>query len=127
MRQTPPSLPLYRSRNGWLLGVCQGFADWRNLPVFWIRLAVAIIAILSGFWLGIALYVIVGLLMKPAPVMQPSNEEEQEFYSTISNSRQQALRRLKRTFDELDRRTRRLEHAVTSSEFDWERRLNSGK
>lgn len=127
MRQSPPSLPLYRSRHGWLLGVCQGLADWRNMPVIWVRLAVAIAIALTGFWLGIAVYVIVGLIMKPAPIAPIQSEEELEFYSTVSSSRQQALRRLQRTFEELDRRTRRLEHSVTSSEFEWEQRLNSGK
>ncbi|GHB96319.1 envelope stress response membrane protein PspC [Cerasicoccus arenae] len=123
----PPSLPLYRSRNGWLLGVCQGMADWRQVPVLWVRLAVFITIMLTGFWLGLAIYVIVGLLLKPAPVLPTSNDEEQEFYASISTSRRQALGRLQRTFEQLDRRTRRLEHAVTSSEYDWQRRLNSGK
>ncbi|WP_269540665.1 envelope stress response membrane protein PspC [Cerasicoccus fimbriatus] len=127
MRQSPPSLPLYRSRHGWLLGVCQGLADWRNMPVTWVRLAMIIAIALTGFWLGIAVYVILGLIMKPAPMAPIESDEELEFYSTISSSRQQALRRLQRTFEELDRRTRRLEHSVTSSEFEWEQRLNSGK
>lgn len=124
---TPPPLPLYRSRNGWFLGVCRGLADWRNVPVIWIRLAVAIGVVLTGFWLGLAIYVVVGLLMRPAPVIPVKCDEELEFYTSISASRKNALRRLQRTFEELDRRTRRLEDAVTSSEYDWQRRLDTGK
>lgn len=117
----------YRSRHGCLLGVCQGIADWRNMPVIWVRLATVVITLITGFWLGLAVYIIVGLLMKPAPVVPTKTDEEEEFYSTVSSSRQHALRRLHRTFEELDRRTRRLEDAVTSTEYDWQNRLNSGK
>lgn len=35
-----------------------------------------------------------------------------------------ALNRLKRSFDNLDRRIRRMEHIVTTREYDWERKLN---
>jgi phage shock protein C len=34
------------------------------------------------------------------------------------------LHRLKRTYDNLDRRIQRMEHIVTSREYDWDRRLN---
>ncbi|MEO0794418.1 MAG: PspC domain-containing protein [Verrucomicrobiota bacterium] len=126
---TPPPLrkPLYRSRNGCFLGVCKGLAEWRDISVFWIRLAVFIAIWLSGLWLGLAVYVIAGLIMKPEPVIEPSNDVEQEFYDDIASSRKRALKQLKRSFDQLDRRTRRLEHAVTSNEYDWERRLHSGR
>jgi phage shock protein C len=35
-----------------------------------------------------------------------------------------ALHRLKRTYDNLDRRIQRMESIVTSREYDWDRRLN---
>lgn len=127
MTKTTARNGFYRSRRGWLLGVCQGIADWRDMPVLWVRLATFVLVLLSGFWLGMAIYIVVGLLMKPAPVIPTTTDEEQEFYSSVSVSRQHALRRLQRTFDELDRRTRRLEDAVTSTEFSWHDRLNSGK
>jgi len=34
-----------------------------------------------------------------------------------------ALHRLKRTFDNLDRRIQRIESIVTARDYDWERRL----
>lgn len=128
----PPHLPaphgrLYRSRRGWFLGVCQGLAEWRQVSVGWIRLAVFIGIWLTGLWPGLAAYVIAGLLMKPAPMVPPANEDEQEFYDAIARSRSQALRRLKRTFDELDRRTQRIEDAVTRVDYDWQRRLDTGR
>ncbi len=127
MKEPLTNKPLYRSRHGCFLGVCRGLADWCGVPVSWIRLAVVIAIFLTGFWLGLAVYVIVGFLMKPEPMVPIRNDEEQEFYASISTSRKTALRRLQRTYEELDRRTRRLEDAVTSTEFDWQNRLNSGR
>jgi len=128
-QQTPPPInrPLYRSRQGWFLGVCRGLAEWRGVSVGWVRLAVFIGIWLSGLWPGLAIYVIVGLILKPAPVVPPANPEENAFYEDVASSRKRALRQLKRSFDELDRRAARLEAAVTSSEYDWERRLRSGR
>lgn len=114
---------LYRSRNGLLLGVCRGIAEWRDIPVIWVRLAVLILVVLSGFWLGLAAYVVAGLLIKPEPVLTPDSDDEFEFYDAVARSRRQALQRLQRTFDRLDRRTQRLEHAVTSTDYRWSRRL----
>jgi len=118
---------LYRANDGVVLGVCQGIANWRNIDVFWVRLAAIIVIFLSSIWLGVLAYIVVGLIMPKAPAMEISNDEEEEFYSSVAASRKHALRRLQRTFDELDRRTRRLEDSVTSTEFDWQKRLNSGK
>jgi len=41
-------------------------------------------------------------------------------------SRGTALRRLKKTFDDLQRRIQRIETIVTSREYDWEQRLRNG-
>jgi phage shock protein C len=62
--------------------------------------------------------------MKPEPVLPLETEAEQEFYNSYATSRSMALHRLRRTFDQLDRRIRRIESIVTSREYDWERRLN---
>jgi phage shock protein C len=35
-----------------------------------------------------------------------------------------ATQRLKRMFDNLDRRIRRMEDTVTARDYDWDRRLN---
>lgn len=125
MNPTPPPLSpgLYRSRSGWFLGVCQGIADWRDIGVGWIRLALIVIFVLTGFWPTLIGYVIIAFILKAEPVLPPATEDEREFYDAYANSRTQGLHRLKRTFDHLDRRMRRMEDVVTSREFDWERRM----
>jgi phage shock protein C len=36
-----------------------------------------------------------------------------------------AMDRIKRRYENLERRIQRMEHTVTKPEFDWEKRLNS--
>jgi phage shock protein C len=62
--------------------------------------------------------------MKPEPVIPVRNAAEKEFYDSYTYSRQGALQRLKRRYENLQRRIQRMEHIVTSAEYDWENRLN---
>jgi phage shock protein PspC (stress-responsive transcriptional regulator) len=58
---------LYRSRDGIILGVCRGVADYFNFSAFWIRAIVIVVFIFSGFWPIIGIYILAALLMKSAP------------------------------------------------------------
>ena len=121
------TLPLYRARNGWLLGVCRGIANLTNLSVFWIRVGVVVTFVLTGFFPIVFLYLLAALLMKPEPVVAPESASDWEFYNSYATSRTLALDRLRRKFDRLERRARRLEDLVTTRELDWEQRLNEGR
>ena len=111
---------VYRSRNGVIFGVCRGLADHFDFSVLWARVIAIIFLLVSGFWPAIGLYLIATLLMKPAPVVPLKTEAEQEFYDSYTHSRRMAARRLKRRFENLERRLQRMEHIVTTREFDWE-------
>ncbi|MFH1122117.1 MAG: envelope stress response membrane protein PspC [Pseudomonadota bacterium] len=115
---------LYRSRQGVILGVCKGIAQYFDFSVFWTRAIAIILLLVTGFWPITILYFIAALLMKPEPVVPIQSSEEQEFYDSYIHSRKRAIDRLKRRFGNLDRRIQRMEHTVTSREFDWEKRLN---
>jgi phage shock protein C len=116
---------LYRSRNGIILGVCRGIAEYFDFSVFWTRAIVVIILFFSGFWPIMALYFIAALLMKPEPVIPIESDDQQEFYNSYIHSRKGTIDRLKRRYENLERRIQRMEHTVTGKEFDWERRLNT--
>jgi phage shock protein C len=116
---------LYRSRNGIILGVCRGIAEYFDFSVFWARTIVFILFLFSGFWPIMALYFIAALLMKPEPVIPIQTEDQQEFYDSYVYSRKGAADRIKRRYDNLDRRIQRMEHTVTAREFDWDQRLNT--
>ena len=116
---------LYRSRNGLVLGVCRGIAEYFDFSVFWARAIVLILLFFSGLWPIMVLYFIAALLMKPEPVISIQSDDQQEFYNSYIYSRKGAIDRLKRRYENLDRRIQRMEHTVTTKEFDWDRRLNT--
>ena len=116
---------LYRSRNGIILGVCRGIAEYFDFSVFWVRAIAIGLLIFSGFWPIMVLYFIAALLMKPEPAMPIHTDEEKEFYESYVNSRKGAVDRLKRRYDNLERRIRRMEHTVTSREFEWDSKLDT--
>ncbi|MBW1799920.1 MAG: envelope stress response membrane protein PspC [Deltaproteobacteria bacterium] len=113
---------IYRSRNGMILGVCRGIADYFDFSVFWVRAIMVTILLLSGFWPILILYIIAGLLMKSEPVMEAYAETGN---NNDARSGTRANERIKRRFDGLERRIHRMEDCFTSREFDWERRLNT--
>ena len=116
---------LYRSRDGIILGVCKGVAEYFDFSVFWARTIALILLFFTGFWPVMGIYFIAALLMKPEPVIPIETDDELEFYDSYIYSRKGALDRLKRRYENLDRRIQRMEHTVTSREFDWEHRLNT--
>ena len=99
--------------------------DYFDFSVFWVRAIVVICLILSGFWPITGLYFLAALLMKPEPAIPIHSNDEQEFYDSYVSSRRGAVDRIKRRYENLERRIRRMEHTVTSREFDWDSRLNS--
>lgn len=123
---THTSRTLYRSRRGWIFGVCRGLAEYADIPVVWVRLATFIAVILTGFWPMVLLYIAAAIFLRPAPVIEFSDEEDWNFYQTYVADRKMALVRLKRRCESLDRRTRRMENVVTNREYDWDRRFQSG-
>ena len=116
---------LYRSRDGVILGVCKGLADYFDFSVFWTRAIALILLLFSGFWPIMGIYFLAALLMKPEPAIPIETDDEMEFYDSYVYSRKGALDRLKRRYKNLERRIERMEHTVTSREFDWENRLNT--
>ena len=115
----------YRSRHGVILGVCRGVADYFDIRVFWVRTIIVISLLLSGFWPVLGIYLVAALLMKPEPAQSFASDNEREFYDSYANSPKSAAQRLKKKFNDLDRRIRRMEDSVTGREYEWERKFNS--
>ena len=116
---------IYRSRNGVFLGVCQGIAEHFDFTVFWIRMAMVIVFILTGFWPVIGIYLVAAFFMKPKPVRPIKSDEEHEFYDSYVHSPRNAAQRLRKKFSNLEKRIRRMEDKVTGKEYEWEKKFNS--
>jgi phage shock protein C len=111
---------IYRSRKGIFMGVCRGLAEHFDFSVFWMRIIIFILFLFTGFWPVGVMYIVAGLLLKMEPVASIRDEKDEEFYNAYSHSRESAIQRVKRKFDNIERRIQRMEHTVTSREFDWE-------
>lgn len=116
---------LYRSRHGVVMGVCRGVAEYFDFSVFWTRAITLFLFLVTGFWPIGVIYFVAALILKPEPTLPLRAEEEKDFYDSYTHSRRAAVERLKRRFDNLNRRLQRMEHVVTSKEYDWDNRLNT--
>jgi len=114
---------LYRSRRGAIFGVCRGLAEYFDFSVFWIRLMAAVTFLITGVWPMLVIYIIAALVMKPEPIRPFNSEAERDFYDGYVDSRRRTLRRVRRRFDNLDQRLRRMEDRVTGQDFQWEERM----
>lgn len=119
------NLGLYRSRDGLVFGVCKGIADSRGFSVTITRILALAILIFSAIVPFVIGYIILAIVLKPEPIPRLEDWERDESEITPSQSRGEALRSLKNTFDRLDNRVRQMESRVTEKDFDWEQRLKS--
>lgn len=110
-----------------ILGVCRGIADHYEIPVFWFRVGVIVLAVTTAIWPVVIVYFVMALSMRPEPVIPFSNESDNEFYGSFTSSRSMALHRLKKKFDQLQNRLRRMEDVVTGKEFEWDMKMNRRK
>ena len=110
---------IYRSRKGIFMGVCRGLAEHFDFSVFWLRVITLLLFLFTGFWPVGVMYIVAGLLLKMEPVSPLRDENDQEFYESYTHSRQSAIQRIKKKFENIDRRIQRMEDTVTSREFDW--------
>ena len=116
---------IYRARDGVFFGVCKGVAEYFDFSVFWVRMAMVIVFICSGFWPATGIYLVAAFFMRPEPIKPIASDDEQEFYDSYVHSPRSAAQRLKKKFQDLDRRIRRMEDKVTGREYEWEKRFNS--
>ncbi len=115
---------LYRSRNGVLLGVCRGVADYLDFSVFWIRAIAVILFIFTGFWPIVGVYILAALLMKSDPAKSVGTASKQRSGDRQHCTRNDTAERLRRKWKYLEKRIRRMEDKATSQEFDWNRRFH---
>lgn len=112
---------LYRSHKDVVFfGVCGGIAEHFDIAPWGVRVGVILLTMLGGFpWIPIA-YVIMGMTMKQAPEERFENYEQEEFWNVYQSSRAEALRKVHRAYQMLDKRLQRMESIVTAPSFELE-------
>jgi phage shock protein C len=108
---------IYRSSRGVFMGVCRGIAEYFDLNVFRFRLITFILFIFTGLWSVGGLYILAALLMKMEPAAPLRNEDDADFYDSYSHSGESAIKKIKKKFDNMERRIQMMEDMVTSREF----------
>ena len=119
-----PRRGLYRSRNGVLLGVCRGVADYFDFSVFWIRAIAVILFICTGFWPIVGVYILAALLMKSDPARSGCRQSKPGADGRHYCPRNDTAERLRRKWKHLEKRIRNMEDKVTSREYDWNSRFH---
>ncbi len=121
---------LYRARKGEVFGVCQGIAQWRDLPVDPIRLAVILLAVFTGFVPVLVIYLLLALILPVEPEGRQSRrfyDEEEDISSSHRKHRGRTMDDLKQEFENLKQKVSGMEGKVFDEEKDkeqqWEERF----
>ncbi len=112
---------LYRSRNGKVFGVCQGIADWKDLPADTLRLIVGVSILVTGIFPGILIYALVALLLPLEPSGRESRYSNEQYSSRREDSYGESLNE---TFERLKRKVENMEETVFNKESEWDRKFH---
>lgn len=106
---------LYRSSRGSIFGICQGLADWADLPVHFVRLFTIIAFFATGFFPVGLIYFAAAFLLPKEPT---SFHKEDDFSSKGSR-----FDSVKGDFEDLKERVKNMEGRVFDKERDWDERF----
>jgi phage shock protein C len=112
-----PRTTLYRDKkNGKLLGVCAGIADYTGVNLFWVR-ALLILSLLVPGMAGITLpaYFIAGFLLKNKPPHLYVEAAEQKYWQGVRQNPKRTAREIRARMKEVDRRLAEVENYYVSN------------
>ena len=111
---SPVHTKFYRDKaNGKLFGVCAGLADYIGVDVLWVRLAMVMLALTTGF--SIPLYIVMAMLAEAKPQGLYASSDEQRFWQGVRQSPARATREVRSQFRDIDRRLAAVEAYYVSS------------
>lgn len=117
---------LYRSRRGKVFGVCQGIAEWRELPVDVLRTIVAVAILVTGIAPGIIIYALVALFLPLEPGYGTYYEESEKNFDQ-RHQQKQSREDLRETFERLKKKVQGMEEEIFDKERDWDQRFHEDK
>ncbi len=111
----------YRDRkNGKLMGVCAGIADYFGWNVTFIRL-LAIVALLWFSALTLGVYLVLGFLLPVKPERLYDWDTDEEYWRSVRRSASETFRDVRHRFRHMDMKLQRMEGYVTSGRYDLDR------
>jgi len=104
----------YRDRrNGRLMGVCAGLADYFGLSIRGTRIVFVIIALMSGFTPIFVAYLVLGFILPEKPADLYDESEQEEFWRDVRTNPAATAHNLRQKFRDLERRLRAAEAHIT--------------
>ena len=116
MSTQPPSRTSFYldKRNGKVMGVCAGIADYTGLDVTLVRIAM-VAAIILGSGALLPVYFITGWVANDQPrEVAAETKEERKFWQGVRASPSQSARDIRGRMREIDRRLAEIEQYVTT-------------
>ncbi len=113
----------YRDRrNGKIMGVCAGIADYFGWNVTFIRV-LAIVALCWFSVLTLVIYFALGLLLPVKPERLYDWDADEKYWRSVRRSAGETFRDVRQRFRELDAKLGRMEGYVTSGRYDLDRQF----
>ncbi|HET6656217.1 MAG TPA: envelope stress response membrane protein PspC [Gammaproteobacteria bacterium] len=113
----------YRDRrNGKLMGVCAGLADYFGWNVTFIR----ILAIVAFCWFNVItlfVYLLLGFLLPTKPERLYDWDTDDEYWRSVRRSASETFRDVRHRFREMDVRLQRMEGYVTSRQYNLDKQF----
>ena len=112
---TSPRTRFYRDkRNGKMMGVCAGIADYTGVNSIWVRLGFVGLVFMTGGSI-LPFYFILGFLADEKPEQLYVDRQEQQFWQGVRQSPTRTAREVKGQLREIDRRLAEVETFYVSS------------
>lgn len=123
MRRYNPNRLYKDPRNGRIMGVCAGIADYFDIRPGIIRLLAIIALFMSGFFGALCVYFLLGFILSPKPEEIYEKPEEDQFWREARTRPEHTSVDLRARFSSIDKRIQGLEAFVTSKQFRLAREL----
>lgn len=115
---------LYKNpRDGKIMGVCAGIADYTGVKVVIVRIAFIIGCFIGWFLPLMVLYFVLGFALDEKPTDLYANEEEERFWRTARTRPDYTTTHLSQRFKNIDKRIQSIERYMTSKRFRLDRDL----
>jgi phage shock protein C len=103
-------------RNGKIMGVCSGAADYFGISALLIRVLLVLVTVFGAGPFTVIAYIVLGLVADDKPSdFYSQSREEQDFWREVRLSPTTVVRDVRGRFRDLDRRLRDIETYTTSS------------